>query len=81
MNMVKIQSFVVILLSLLLMTACGPSREVLTSQAINEVMNEFQAVGISAAVVKNAKRQTILPDDFRDLARDFGLTLPEKFLK
>ena len=28
-----------------------------------------------------AKRQTILPDDFRDLARDFGLTLPEKFLK
>jgi rhamnulose-1-phosphate aldolase len=28
-----------------------------------------------------AKRQTILPDDFRYLARDFGLTLPEKFLK
>lgn len=55
MNMLKIQSFVVILLSLLLMTACGPSREELTSQAINEVMNEFQAVGISAAVVKNGK--------------------------
>ncbi len=55
MNMLKIQSFVVILLSLLLMTACAPSREELTSQAINEVMNEFQAVGISAAVVKNGK--------------------------
>lgn len=55
MNMLKIQSFVVIVLSLLLMTACGLSREELTSQAINEVMNEFQAVGISAAVVKDGK--------------------------
>ena len=26
------------------------------------------------------KQQTITPDNFRDLARDFGLTLPEKFL-
>ena len=27
------------------------------------------------------KRQTIQPDEFRALAKDFGLTLPEKFLK
>ncbi|MEE0841091.1 MAG: rhamnulose-1-phosphate aldolase [Acutalibacteraceae bacterium] len=27
------------------------------------------------------KRQTILPDDFRALAKDFSLTLPERFLK
>ena len=26
------------------------------------------------------KRQTITPDDFRNLARDFKVTLPEKFL-
>ena len=26
------------------------------------------------------KRQTITPQDFRDVARDFHLTLPEKFL-
>lgn len=26
------------------------------------------------------KQQTITPENFRDLARDFGLTLPEKFL-
>ncbi|XME02725.1 rhamnulose-1-phosphate aldolase [Lachnospiraceae bacterium C1.1] len=28
----------------------------------------------------NAKRQTITPDEFRHLAKDFGVTLPEKFL-
>lgn len=27
------------------------------------------------------KRQTITPDNFRDLAKDFGVTLPERFLK
>ncbi len=27
-----------------------------------------------------AKRQTITPDDFRHLAKDFGVSLPEKFL-
>ena len=27
-----------------------------------------------------SKRQTITPDDFRHLAKDFGVTLPEKFL-
>ncbi len=28
----------------------------------------------------NAKRQTITPDDFRHLAKDFNVSLPEKFL-
>ena len=28
----------------------------------------------------NAKRQTIQPDDFRHLAKDFNVTLPEEFL-
>jgi rhamnulose-1-phosphate aldolase len=27
-----------------------------------------------------AKRQTITPDDFRHLAKDFNVTLPERFL-
>ena len=30
--------------------------------------------------MQQGKRQTITPDDFRHLAKDFGVTLPEKFL-
>ncbi len=30
--------------------------------------------------MQHDKRQTITPDDFRSLAKDFGVTLPEKFL-
>ena len=30
--------------------------------------------------MQSCKRQTIMPDDFRNLARDFKVTLPEKFL-
>lgn len=40
---------------LLMFSACSPSREQLTDQAIQEVMDEFQAVGISVAVVKEGK--------------------------
>ena len=28
----------------------------------------------------NNKRQTITPDEFRQLAKDFGVSLPKKFL-
>ena len=44
-----------IVASLMMCMACGPSREQMTDQAINNVMNEFKAVGISAAVVKDGK--------------------------
>ena len=44
-----------IVASLMMFVACTPSREQMTNQAINDVMNEFQAVGISAAVVKDGK--------------------------
>ena len=30
--------------------------------------------------IAGSKRQTITPDNFRDLAKEFGVTLPEKFL-
>lgn len=40
---------------LLMFSACSPSREQLTDQAIQEVMDEFQAVGISVAVVKEGR--------------------------
>ena len=30
--------------------------------------------------MQSDKRQTITPDDFRHLAKDFGVTLPEEFL-
>ncbi len=44
-----------IVASLMMFMACTPSREQMTDQAINNVMNEFKAVGISAAVVKDGK--------------------------
>ena len=40
---------------MLFMASCSPSVEQQTSKAINDVLNEFQAVGISAAVVKDGK--------------------------
>ena len=40
---------------MLFVVSCAPSMEEKTSQAINDVLNEFQAVGISAAVVKDGK--------------------------
>jgi len=30
--------------------------------------------------MQSTKLQTITPDNFRDLAKDFNVTLPEKFL-
>ena len=39
----------------LFMSSCAPSAEERTTQAINDVMKEFNAVGISAAVVKDGK--------------------------
>ncbi len=41
--------------SLLIFSACSPSEKELTDQAIAKVLEEFQAVGISAAVVKEGK--------------------------
>ncbi len=41
--------------SLLTFSACTPSEKELTDQAITNVLEEFQAVGISAAVVKEGK--------------------------
>ena len=41
--------------ALIMFVSCTPSRKQMTDQAINDVMTEFQAVGISAAVVKNGK--------------------------
>ena len=31
--------------------------------------------------MRPSKLQTIMPDDFRKLAKDFNVTLPEKFLQ
>ena len=44
-----------IALIVLFMSSCAPSAEERTTQAINDVMKEFNAVGISAAVVKDGK--------------------------
>ena len=42
-------------ISMILFSACKPSCEQKTNQAIQAVMNEFNAVGISAAVVKDGQ--------------------------
>ena len=62
------QLFMAIVASVLLMTSCTPSMEKRTNQAIQEVMNEFQAVGISAAIVKDG--QIVYNESFgyKDLA-------------
>ena len=46
---------VLVALVMLLMTSCSSFPEQQTSKAITDVMDEFQAVGISAAVVKDGK--------------------------
>ena len=40
---------------MLAITSCAPTMEEKTNQAIKDVMNEFEAVGVSAAVVKNGQ--------------------------
>ena len=47
--------FLAIVASLMLFSACSPSSKQVTDEAIKAVLDEFQAVGISAAVVKDGK--------------------------
>ncbi len=47
--------FLAIFALAMLLAACSPSKEQLTDVAIKEVLDEFQAVGISAAVVQDGK--------------------------
>ena len=47
--------FMAIAASVMLFSACAPTQEQKTDEAINSVLNEFQAVGIAAAVVKNGE--------------------------
>lgn len=47
--------FMAIAASVMLLSACAPTPEQKTDEAINSVLNEFQAVGIAAAVVKNGE--------------------------
>ena len=47
--------FLLLFVSMILFSACKPSFEQKTSQAIQDVMNEFKAVGVSATVVKDGK--------------------------
>ena len=47
--------FLAIAASLLMLQACAPSMEEKAAQAINEVMAEFQNVGIAAVAVKDGK--------------------------
>ncbi len=47
--------FLAIAASLLMFSACSPSKKQLTDRAITQVLEEFNAVGISAAVVKDGK--------------------------
>ena len=50
-----LKAITLIVASVVLMTACGPSRQELTDQALQVVFDEFKMVGLSAAVVKDGK--------------------------
>ncbi|MEE0974453.1 MAG: serine hydrolase domain-containing protein [Muribaculaceae bacterium] len=50
-----LKAITLIVASVVLMTACGPSRQELTDQALQGVFDEFKMVGLSAAVVKDGK--------------------------
>lgn len=50
-----LKSFLMVVVSLALMSANTLSREEKTHRAVSEVLDEFQAVGISVAVVKDGK--------------------------
>ena len=47
--------FMAVAASVMVFAACSPSTEQKTDEAINAVMNEFQAVGIAATVVKDGQ--------------------------
>ena len=59
---------VLVALVMLLMTSCSSFPEQQTSKAITDVMDEFQAVGISAAVVKDGKIVYNKSFGYKDLA-------------
>ena len=59
---------VMVALVMLLMTSCSSFPEQQTSKAITDVMDEFQAVGISAAVVKDGKIVYNKSFGYKDLA-------------
>ena len=40
---------------LLLMMSCAPSAEKRTDQAIQQVMNDYQAVGVAAVIVQDGQ--------------------------
>ena len=50
-----LKAITLIVASVVLMTACGPSRQELTYQALQGVFDEFKMVGLSAAVVKDGQ--------------------------
>lgn len=70
----RLKFLLTIVISLMLLSACGPSREQLTDQAIREVLDEFQAVGISAAVVKDGKMVYNKSFGYKDLDNKIPLS-------
>ena len=59
---------VLVALAMLLMTSCSSFPEQQTSKAITDVMDEFQTVGISVAVVKDGKIVYNKSFGYKDLA-------------
>ena len=59
---------VMVAMFMLWMTSCSSFPEQQTSKAITDVMDEFQAVGISAAVVKDGKIVYNKSFGYKDLA-------------
>ena len=60
--------FMAMAASVMMLASCTPSVEQRTDEAINGVLNEFQAVGIAAAVVKDGKIVYNKSFGYKDLA-------------
>ena len=66
--------FMTVAASVMVFAACSPSTEQKTDEAINAVMNEFQAVGIAATVVKDGEVVYNKSFGYKDLENKTPLT-------
>jgi rhamnulose-1-phosphate aldolase len=60
------------------MFAAGPDFDI--TFGLMHTAEKSAEILVKVLSMTDKKRQTILPDDFRHLAKDFNVNLPEKFL-
>lgn len=61
-------------------TACSPPLDFDLTFGLMHTAEKSAEILVKTLSMQPTKRQTITPDEFRHLAKDFGVTLPEEFL-